>query len=296
MANLGFIGLGIMGRPQAGHLQAAGNQLYLNTRSKIPQELLDKGGVACRTNKEVAEKSEIVFVMVSDTPDVEQVLFGENGVAAGLSKGKIVVDMSTISPITTKEFAKRIEEKGGFYLDAPVSGGEVGAKGATLTFMVGGREEIFEKVKPYFQLMGKTITLIGGNGDGQTAKAANQIVVALTIEAVGEALLFASKAGADPAKVRQALLGGFAASRILEVHGERMIKRTFAPGFRIALHKKDLNIVLSGARALKVSLPGTALCQELFNANSAHDEDGLDDSAMVKVLERMANHEIRTKE
>ena len=296
MANLGFIGLGIMGRPQAGHLQAAGNQLYLNTRSKIPQELLDKGGIACRTHKEVAEKSDIVFVMVSDTPDVEQVLFSENGVAAGLSKGKIVVDMSTISPLTTKEFAKRIEEKGCFYLDAPVSGGEVGAKAATLTFMVGGREEIFEKVKPYFQLMGKTITLIGGNGDGQTAKAANQIVVALTIEAVGEALLFASKAGADPAKVRQALLGGFAASRILEVHGERMIKRTFNPGFRIALHKKDLNIVLSGARALKVSLPGTALCQELFNANSAMDEDGLDDSAMVKVLERMANHEIRAKD
>jgi 2-hydroxy-3-oxopropionate reductase len=224
------------------------------------------------------------------------VLFSENGVAKGLSPGKIVIDMSSISPIATKEFAKRIEALGCFYVDAPVSGGEVGAKAATLTFMVGAREEIFEKVKPLLQLMGKTITLIGGNGDGQTAKVANQIIVALNIEAVAEALLFASKAGADPAKVRQALLGGFAASRILEVHGERMMKRTFAPGFRIALHAKDLNIALSGARALNVSLPGTALCQELFNANTAAGESGLDDSAMVRVLERLANHEIRPKD
>jgi 2-hydroxy-3-oxopropionate reductase len=294
--NIGFIGLGIMGRPMAGHLQAAGHKLALYTRSKIPQELLDKGGEACRSSREVAERSEIIFAMVSDTPDVEQVLFGKSGVAEGLSKGKIVVDMSSISPLATKEFAKRIEEQGCFYLDAPVSGGEVGAKAATLTFMVGGREEIFERVKPLFQLMGKTITLIGGNGDGQTAKVANQIIVALNIEAVSEALLFASKAGADPAKVRQALLGGFAASRILEVHGERMLKRTFAPGFKIQLHAKDLNIALSGARALKVSLPGTSLCQELFNSNQAAGEAGLDDSAMVKVLERLANHEIKVKD
>jgi 2-hydroxy-3-oxopropionate reductase len=295
MANLGFIGLGIMGRPMAGHLQAAGNQMFLYTRSKIPQELLDKGGVACRSSREVAEKSEIIFLMVSDTPDVEQVLFGKNCVAEGLSPGKIVVDMSSISPIATKEFAKRIEDLGCFYIDSPVSGGEVGAKAGTLTLMVGARPEIFERVKPYFQLMGKTITLIGGNGDGQTAKVANQIIVALNIEAVAEALLFASKAGADPVKVRQALLGGFAASRILEVHGERMLKRTFAPGFKIQLHQKDLNIALSGARALQVSLPGTALCQELFNSNRAAGEEGLDDSAMVRVLERLANHEIQVK-
>jgi 2-hydroxy-3-oxopropionate reductase len=294
--NLGFIGLGIMGRPMAGHLQAAGHKLALHTRSKIPQELLDKGGEACRSSREVAERSEIIFTMVSDTPDVEQVLFGKDGVAEGLSQGKIVVDMSSISPLATKEFARRIEELGCFYLDAPVSGGEVGAKAATLTFMIGGREEVFERVKPLFQLMGKTITLIGGNGDGQTAKVANQIIVALNIEAVSEALLFASKAGADPAKVRQALLGGFAASRILEVHGERMLKRTFAPGFKIQLHAKDLNIALSGARALKVSLPGTSLCQELFNSNQAAGEAGLDDSAMVKVLERLANHEIKVKD
>jgi 2-hydroxy-3-oxopropionate reductase len=296
MSNLGFIGVGIMGRPMAGHLMAAGHRLFLYGRSKLSQDLLDKDAVACASPREVAEKSEIVFIMVSDTPDVEQVLFSENGVAKGLSPGKIVIDMSSISPIATKEFAKRIEALGCFYVDAPVSGGEVGAKAATLTFMVGAREEIFERVKPLLQLMGKTITLIGGNGDGQTAKVANQIIVALNIEAVGEALLFASKAGADPAKVRQALLGGFAASRILEVHGERMMKRTFAPGFRIALHAKDLNIALSGARALNISLPGTALCQELFNANLAAGESGLDDSALVRVLERLANHEIRMKE
>jgi 2-hydroxy-3-oxopropionate reductase len=294
--NLGFIGLGIMGRPMAGHLQAAGHKLFLNTRSGVPRDMIDKGGVACRTQREVAEHSEIIFVMVPDTPDVEKVLFAENGVAAGLSRGKIVVDMSSISPLATKDFARRIEELGCFYVDSPVSGGEVGAKAGTLTLMVGGREEIFERVKPLFQLMGKTITLIGGNGDGQTAKVANQIIVALNIAAVAEALLFASKAGADPAKVRQALLGGFAASRILEVHGERMLKRTFAPGFRIELHAKDLAIALAGARTLQVALPNTAHCQELFNASFAAGEGGLDDSALVRVLERLANHEIRVKD
>jgi 2-hydroxy-3-oxopropionate reductase len=294
--DLGFIGLGIMGRPMAGHLQAAGHKLFLNTRSGVPKEMVEKGGVACRTPREVAEKSDIVFTMVPDTPDVEKVLFAADGIAAGLSKGKIVVDMSSISPLATKDIARRIEELGCFYLDSPVSGGEVGAKAATLTLMVGGREEIFARVKPLFELMGKTITLIGGNGDGQTAKVANQIIVALNIEAVAEALLFASKAGADPAKVRQALLGGFAASRILEVHGERMLKRTFAPGFRIELHAKDLAIALAGARALKMSLPNTAQCQEMFNANFAAGESGLDDSALVRVLERLANHEIRVKD
>jgi 2-hydroxy-3-oxopropionate reductase len=294
--DLGFIGLGIMGRPMAGHLQAAGHKLFLNTRSGVPKDLVEKGGVECKTPRDVAQKSEIVFIMVPDTPDVDKVLFGENGVAQGFSRGKIVVDMSSISPLATKGFARRIEELGCFYLDSPVSGGDVGAKAGTLTMMVGGREEIFERVKPLFQLMGKTITLIGGNGDGQTAKVANQIIVGLTIEAVAEALLFASKAGADPTKVRQALLGGFAASRILEVHGERMLKRTFAPGFRIELHAKDLAIALEGARALQLSLPNTAQCQEMFNASFAAGEAGLDDSALVRVLERLANHEIRIKD
>ena len=293
---LGFVGLGIMGRPMAGHLMTAGHKLYLNTRSGVPGEMVEKGGVACATAREVAERAEVIFIMVPDTPDVDKVLFADDGVAAGISRGKTVVDMSTISPLATKEFARRIEELGCSYVDSPVSGGEVGAKAGTLTLMVGAREQVFERIKPLLQLMGKTITLIGGNGDGQTAKAANQIIVALNIEAVAEALLFASKAGADPSKVRQALLGGFAQSRILEVHGERMLKRTFAPGFRIELHAKDLAIVLAGARALQVPLPNTAHCQELFNASFAAGEGGLDDSALVKVLERLANHEIKVKD
>ena len=252
MSNVGFIGLGIMGRPMAGHLQAAGHRLFLHDVAPVARELVAAGGVACKSGKEVAEEADIVIVMVPDTPDVEAVLFGEAASREGLSKGKIVVDMSSISPIATKEFAKKINALGADYLDAPVSGGEVGAKAASLTIMVGGPEEAFDAMKPLFEKMGKNITLVGGNGDGQTTKVANQIIVALTIEAVGEALLFASKAGADPARVRQALMGGFAASRILEVHGERMVKRTFDPGFRIELHQKDLNLALEGARALGV--------------------------------------------
>ncbi len=230
--------------------------------------------------------------MVPDTADVETVLFGAGGVAHGLVPGKIVVDMSSISPIATKDFAARVNRQDCDYLDAPVSGGEVGARAATLTIMVGGPERAFEAAKPLFERMGKTITLVGGNGDGQTTKVANQIIVALTIEAVGEALLFASKAGADPARVRQALMGGFAASRILEVHGERMVNRNFEPGFRIALHQKDLNLALAGGRALGVGLPNTAACQELFTAASAAGGAGLDHSALVQVLERLACHEI----
>ena len=203
-----------------------------------------------------------------------------------------MIDMSSISPIETKGFAARIAAAGCDYLDAPVSGGEVGAKAATLTIMVGGAEAAFERARPLFELMGKNITLVGDNGAGQTCKVANQIIVALTIEAVGEALLFASKAGVDPARVREALMGGFAGSRILEVHGERMIKRTFDPGFRIELHQKDLNLALSGARALGVSLPNTATTQELFNACAGQGWSELDHSAMAKALELLANHEI----
>src|SRR5215471_14323983 len=269
MADIGFIGLGIMGSPMAGQLIKGGNRVHLYSRSGAPASLVDAGGIACASPKEVAQKSDIVITMVPDTPDVELALFGENGVAHGLTKGKTVVDMSSISPLATKEFAKKINALRCEYLDAPVSGGEVGAKAASLTIMVGGSEATFAKVKPLFELMGKNITLVGGNGDGQTTKVANQIIVALNIEAVGEALLFAAKAGADPAKVRQALMGGFASSRILEVHGERMIKRTFDPGFRIELHQKDLNLALSGARALNLSLPNTATTQELFNAAAA---------------------------
>jgi 2-hydroxy-3-oxopropionate reductase len=293
--NLGFIGLGIMGAPMCGHLINAGHNLFITTRSKVPESLAQTKAVQCKSPKEVAERADIIFTMVPDTPDVEKVLFGENGIAHGLSKGKVVVDMSSISPIATKEFAQKINALGCEYLDAPVSGGEVGAKNATLTIMIGGSESTFNRVKPLFEAMGKNITLVGGNGDGQTAKVANQIIVALNIEAVGEALLFAARAGADPAKVRQALMGGFAASRILEVHGERMVNRTFNPGFRIELHQKDLNLALSSARALGVSLPNTATAQELFNSCAAHGGKAWDHSAMVKALEKLANFEIGQK-
>ncbi len=292
MSNIGFIGLGIMGSPMAGHLQAAGHQLYVRTRSTVPHELVAGGAIVCATNAEVAQKSDIVITMLPDTPDVEMVLFGADGVASGLTVGKTVIDMSSISPTETKKFAARINAMGCTYFDAPVSGGEVGAKAASLTIMIGGPEEAFAHVKPLFDAMGKNVTLVGGNGDGQTTKVANQIIVALTIEAVGEALLFASKAGADPARVREALMGGFAASRILEVHGKRMIDRTFNPGFRIALHQKDLNLALSGARELGIALPNTATAQELFNTCVAHDGAAWDHSAMVKALEIMANHEV----
>jgi 2-hydroxy-3-oxopropionate reductase len=288
--NLGFIGLGIMGAPMAGHLLAAGHKLYVRTRSKVPEALA--GAVVCASNREVAEKADVVFLMLPDTPDVEAVLFGEDGVASGLSKGKTVIDMSSISPIDTKAFARKINALGCDYLDAPVSGGEVGAKAASLTIMVGASEAAFARIKPLFELMGKNITLVGGNGDGQTTKVANQIIVALNIAAVGEALVFASKAGADPAKVRQALMGGFAASRILEVHGERMIKRTFNPGFRIKLHQKDLSLALAGARALGVALPGTANAAQLMQACAANGMDELDHSALVRALELMAAHEV----
>jgi 2-hydroxy-3-oxopropionate reductase len=290
--DVGFIGLGIMGRPMAAHLAAAGHRMFLHSRPEVPAELLSKGGVACASGKEVAGRAEVIIVMVPDTPDVEAVLFGPGGVAEGLHPGQTVVDMSSISPIETKRFAARVNALGCDYLDAPVSGGEVGAKAATLTIMVGGPQAAFDRVKPLLDAMGKNVTLVGGNGDGQTTKVANQIIVALTIEAVGEALLFASRAGADPVRVRQALLGGFAASRVLEVHGERMIKRTFAPGFRIALHQKDLNLALTGARALGISLPATAGCQELMNACVAHGGAGWDHSALVKALELLAGFEV----
>ncbi len=285
---LGFIGIGIMGGPMAGRLLDAGHEVAVNDINPIPQELLDKGAQVMSSAKETAEKGDVIIVMVPDTPDVETVLFGANGVADGLSTGKIVIDMSSISPVETKQFAEKINALDCKYLDAPVSGGEVGAKAGTLTIMVGGDQETFDKALPLFELMGQNITLVGGNGDGQTCKVANQIIVALTIEAVGEALLFASKAGADPAKVREALMGGFASSKILEIHGERMIKRTFDPGFRIELHQKDLNLALSNARKLQMSLPNTATAQELFNSVAAQGDIGLDHSAMVLALEKLA--------
>jgi 2-hydroxy-3-oxopropionate reductase len=289
---IGFIGLGIMGAPMALHLINAGHELHYAERAKVNADIAATSAVQCASGKEVAQRADVIILMVPDTPDVESVLFGANGVAEGLSGGKTVIDMSSISPIETKIFAKRIQALGCDYLDAPVSGGEVGAKAASLTIMVGGSEEGFAMAKPLFELMGKNITHVGGVGDGQTTKVANQIIVALNIAAVGEALLFASKAGADPAKVRQALMGGFASSRILEVHGERMIKRTFNPGFRIGLHQKDLNLALSGAKAMGVALPQTASAAQLMGACAANGWDQLDHSALVKALELLANHEI----
>ena len=296
--NIGFVGLGLMGRPMAGHLLKGGHALFVNDLALIrdnkplPEDLASAGAVEVKSLAELASKSDVVITMVPDTPDVGIALFGEGGIAAGLSKGKIVVDMSSISPIETKEYAQKIEALGCDYVDAPVSGGEVGAKNASLTIMCGGKQAAFDKVKPLFELMGKNITLVGDVGAGQTTKVANQIIVALTIQAVSEALLFASKAGADPAKVRQALMGGFASSRILEVHGERIIKRTFDPGFRIVLHSKDLNLALSGARKLGLSLPNTAVAQEMFNACIANGDGGKDHSALVTALERLANHKV----
>ncbi|WP_407181000.1 2-hydroxy-3-oxopropionate reductase [Bradyrhizobium sp. STM 3562] len=292
MKNIGFIGLGTMGRPMAQHLLAAGHRLLLHDVAPVAPELISAGGIVCDSAKHVAQESDAVIIMVPDTPHVEAVLFAKGGVAEGLSKGMIVTDMSSISPLATKEFARRIEALGADYLDAPVSGGEVGAKAASLTIMVGGKERAFNMMKPVFDKMGKNVTLVGGNGDGQTTKVANQIIVALTIEAVSEALLFASKAGADPGLVRQALMGGFASSRILEVHGERMLKRNFDPGFRIELHQKDLNLALEGARALGLSLPGTASAQQLFNACTALGGKAWDHSAILRALEVMAGHEV----
>ena len=289
---VGFIGLGVMGAPMALNLLKAGHTLFVASRSKVPTAFAEAGATVCTNAMEVAKRADIVITMVPDTPHVEDVLFGEHGVAQGLKPGQLVIDMSSISPMATKAFARQINALGCDYLDAPVSGGEVGAKAASLTIMVGGPEAAFERARPLLAAMGKNITLVGGNGDGQTTKVANQIIVALNIEAVAEALLFASKAGADPAKVRQALMGGFAASRILEVHGERMIQRTFNPGFRIELHQKDLNLALQGAKELGVSLPHTASAAQLMLSCAANGLAGLDHSALCRSLELMAHHEI----
>jgi 2-hydroxy-3-oxopropionate reductase len=290
---IGFIGLGIMGRPMAAHLLAAGHNLYsCINRTPLAKELQQGGVVTCSDPAAVAAEVECVILMLPDTPDVDHVLFGPNGVAAGLKPGAIVMDMSSIDPIATRGFAERIEALGGSYIDAPVSGGEVGARNASLTIMCGAKADTFEKVKPLLETMGKNITLVGEVGAGQITKVANQIIVALNIEAVGEALLFASRAGADPARVREALMGGFAASRVLEVHGQRMIDRSFAPGFRINLHQKDLNLALSGARALGLSLPGTASAQQLMSSCVANGGGDKDHSALVEALELAANHQV----
>jgi 2-hydroxy-3-oxopropionate reductase len=290
MTHIGFIGLGIMGRPMAANLLKAGYPLYAFNRSpEAVAELSHLGAQPCRSAGAVAESVEVIILMLPDTPDVEQVLFGPEGVASGIRAGSIVVDMSSISPMATRKFAERLLAQGVEMLDAPVSGGQVGAQNAALSIMVGGKREVLDSVRPILEKMGQNIVHIGGNGDGQVCKMANQVVVALTIEAVGEALVLASKAGADVRKVREALLGGFAQSRILDLIGERMIARTFQPGFKIRLHQKDLNLALQSARDLKLSLPNTALTQELFSAVSARGGAELDHSALVQALEKLAD-------
>ena len=289
---IGFIGLGIMGRPMALNLKAAGHTLAVPERASLTAEIRAAASVL-PSAEAVAAASEVVILMVPDTPDVEAALFGAGGVAGGLKSGSLVIDMSSISPIETKVFAEKIAALGCEYVDAPVSGGEVGAKNAALTIMAGGTEAGFARAKPLFEVMGKNITHVGPVGAGQTCKVANQIIVALNIQAVSEALVFAARAGADPAKVRQAISGGFAASRILELHAERMIQGTFDPGFRIRLHQKDLNLALASARALNLSLPNTAIAQQLMSSCAAHGEGEQDHSALIKAIERLGHFSIR---
>ena len=293
MEKIAFIGLGIMGVPMCLHLINAGHTVFTNTRSATHPSITDAGASVCASPREAAEHADIIIMIVNDTPNVEQVLGGENGVLAANLAGKVVVDMSTISPLATKDFAAKVAAAGGDYLDAPVSGGDVGAKAGSLSIMVGGSQTAFERVLPVFQLMGKNITHVGEVGTGQITKMANQIVVAQTIQAVAEALVLASKAGADPEKVRQALMGGFANSRILEVHGKRMTAGTFAPGFKVNLHQKDITSALNTARELGVALPGAALFQQLLSSCTAQGGADWDHSAVIKVIEQLANHCIR---
>lgn len=281
---IGFIGLGVMGRPMANHLITAGHAVFLHRIKPASQYLVDAGGSALESARAVATAADIIILMLPDTPDVETVLFGPDGVAEGLGAGKLVVDMSSISPVATKAFAARIAQCGAGYVDAPVSGGEVGAKAASLTIMAGGTEADFERARPLFELMGKNITHIGPVGSGQTTKVANQIIVGLTIEAVAEGLSLAAAAGADPARVRQALMGGFASSRVLEVHGERMINKTFDPGFRIRLHRKDIGLAIEAAKALDLYLPHAGSLQQLMNKAVAEGLGDKDHSALIEVL------------
>jgi 2-hydroxy-3-oxopropionate reductase len=292
VSDIGFIGLGTMGAPMAGHLLAAGLRVHAFARHRSHAQLSELGYVPCESSRQVAQKSDVIITMLPDTADVESVLFGAAGVAEGLGAGKLVIDMSSISPLATREFARRVAGYGADYLDAPVSGGEVGAKAATLTIMVGGQPQAFERARTLFERMGRNVTLVGDVGAGQVAKIANQIIVALTIEAVGEALLFASKAGADTTRVRAALMGGFAASRVLEVHGERMIRRNFEPGFRMELHRKDLGLALEGGRQLGLALPHTSSCLQLMTVAVAQGLERADHSSLVQVLELMAKHTI----
>lgn len=284
---LGFIGPGIMGQPMALNLLKAGHAVavYGRTPARLAP-LADAGAQVCASPADVAKVADIIFTCVSDTPDVEAVIFGDGGVVHGAKTGSVVVDMSTISANATRDFAKRLDARGIEMLDAPVSGGESGAIAGTLSIMVGGKEETFARVQPYFAAMGKNIVHVGANGAGQVAKSCNQIVVAVTIEAVAEAMLLAEKSGVSGAKVREALLGGFAASKILEVHGNRMLGDDYKPGFKTTLHRKDMGIVLENAQSLGLMLPGAILATGHLDAVMAAGEGDQDSSAIFKALKR----------
>jgi 2-hydroxy-3-oxopropionate reductase len=290
--NIGFIGPGIMGRPMALNLKKAGHDLFVyGRRPESVAPLMEAGCTACASPAEAASRADVTIVIVSDTPDVEAVLFGYDCVADGAKAGSVVIDMSTISPTATQEFAHKLAARGIDMLDAPVSGGEIGAINATLSIMVGGKPAVFERMKPVLEAMGKNIVLVGDHGAGQVAKACNQIVVAVTIEAVAEALVFARKNGVDPARVRDALMGGFAGSRILEVHGKRMLDNDYTPGFKTKLHQKDLNIVMETAKQLGLALPGAGLVMQHLNALMGTGSGEFDSSAVMKIVERASGME-----
>ncbi len=294
MKTLGFIGLGLMGKPMSRNLIKGGYSLIVHDVNRTAvQELVAAGAKEAFSPKEVAQAAPVVITSLPDDQAVEEVVLGKNGLLEGMKKGSILVDTSTISPLTVMKVAGPLNEKGIEMLDAPLSGGEVGAIQASLSIMVGGKAEALQRVMPALQKMGKNITHVGGQGSGEIAKAANQIIVALTIEAVSEALIFAKKAGADPAKVRQAMLGGFAQSRILDEHGQRMLDRNFKPGGRAVTHQKDIGIVLSVAREKGIYLPGSMMVMDLWNAMGGHGLLQEDHTAMLKVLEKMSNTEVR---
>jgi 2-hydroxy-3-oxopropionate reductase len=292
MEKIGFIGLGIMGKPMARNLLKAGFSLIAHDINRaVVDELARDKAVAASSSKEVAQKSDVVITMLPDSPDVEQAVMGTAGVLEGMKKGMLYIDMSTIAPSTSRKVYQLMKSKEADSLDAPVSGGEVGAKEATLSIMVGGTKEAFQRALPIFQVMGKNIVFMGEPGAGQVTKACNQIVVGVTMQAVAEALTLAAKAGVDPAKVREALLGGFAQSRILELHGKRMLDRNFQPGFKIKLHRKDLSIALQTGRELSVPLFTTSQVAELMNSLLAAGKGELDHSALGLLAQQLSGKE-----
>jgi len=290
---VGFIGLGIMGKPMAKNLMDAGYELTVHNRSREPvDELAEDGAAAASSPKDVAENGDVIVTMLPDSPQVEEVVSGEDGVLEGIREGALLVDMSTISPVVTEELAEAVKKQGASMLDAPVSGGDVGAIEGTLSIMVGGSEEDFERARPLFEVMGKTVTHVGPTGTGQVTKAANQVVVALTIEAVSEALVLGSKGGVSPEKILDVLSGGLAGNKVMEVKREKFLSHTFDPGFRSELHHKDLGIALAAGREYGVALPVTAIVDQMLLSMKKKGWGGEDHSALLRVIEDLSQHEI----